>query len=102
MTDQHFLLFASAIVWSYLFIHGVCTLNLMNRKTHLLQRLGYICFTMGAFTLLIGPYFGLHRPCWAEVGFGAGLVLFHSKHAYYVWRKGYRKFLHDVREFWAA
>ena len=97
MNESAILLVVSGAVWFYLFVHGICTLNLMTAKTHLLHRIGYVLFTMGAFTLFIGPYFGTHTPCWAEIGFGSGLVIFHSKHAYYIWRRGYRKLLRDIR-----
>lgn len=99
MIDGMFLLAVSTVVWSYLFIQGVCLLNHMSKRTPLSQRLGYVVFTVSSFALLIGPFFCIATISWAEVGIGLGLALFRSHRLLLVWRKRYHQAVLKARRY---
>lgn len=60
-----------------LFIHGVCVINLMTRKTPFVRRLGYSIFTVGVFASIMGPIYGMHHASPVDVLVSSGLLVYH-------------------------
>lgn len=75
----------------YLFIHGVCTLNLMTVKTPLAQRIGYTMFTVGVFSAALALFSDPHEPTFAEISVFFGLSIYHAYRASRLWRANVKR-----------
>lgn len=82
----------------YLFIHGICTLNFMSKRTPIPRRLGYSIFTVGAFSMLLAPVYGVYHPSAGETLMCLGLVIYYGYSNIVLWRYNARKLSRALRK----
>ena len=76
---------------AYLFVHGVCVLNFMTKRTPVPQRLGYSLLTVGVGAAMIGPLYGYYEPHPSELLVYFGLSVYHTSRAIRIWRVNVRR-----------
>jgi small neutral amino acid transporter SnatA (MarC family) len=92
MTSQVIMFFGAAAI----FLHSLCAINEMHRKTYFIRRVAYLFLCIGAFALMVQPLCGGFTDRWpttAVVG-GAGLyfvghqraVIFAAVVSAFIWR----------------
>ena len=65
----------TTMLFACLFVHGVCTINFMTKRTPWPRRLGYILFTIGSFAAAIAPIYGMGHLYAANLLIGCGMLL---------------------------
>ncbi len=81
VTSDYFLVL-NLIISTGLFIHGVCTINHMNKDTPFIEVLGNTIITVGAFAIVLGIFFGKFSNEPQEVLINLGLLILQLQDVY--------------------
>ena len=72
---NHPLAIANIVITAGIFIHGVCTINHMDKQTPLVYVIGFALLTVGAFAVVIGVPYGYVSNEPQEVCMNLGLLI---------------------------
>lgn len=81
----------STVLFTCLFVHGVCTINFMSKKTPWPRKIGYTVFTVGSFGSAIVPVYGMENIYISNLLVAAGLALVHGYQAGRRWASNHQK-----------